>query len=153
MSSFFSPRPLRLSLDFDRRIEQLFTELIHEPWGRDFGANVWQPAIDVHETAEAYLIEADMPGVAPENVEIRVDGRRLTIRGTRDTLTWSGSETGRNVLIERQHGHFCRTVELEHPVETEHIPMQFEQGILRLRLPKKRETSDEPIDASRSRDT
>lgn len=136
MPPFPPLRPVRLSLDLDRRIEQLFTELIHEPWGRDFGATVWQPAIDVHETADAYLIEADIPGVAPENVEIQVDGRRITIRGTRDTVTWSGSQAGRNVLIERQHGHFCRTVELDHPVAIERIQMQFEQGILRARLPK-----------------
>jgi len=139
MAPFPSPRIVRLSLDLDRRIEQLFTELIHEPWGREFSATEWQPAIDVHETADAYLIEADIPGVAPEDVEVQVDGRRLTIRGTRDTVTWSGSQAGRSVLVERQHGQFCRTLELDHPVAIERLQMQFEQGILRARLPKTQE--------------
>ena len=67
-------RPLRLSLDLDRRIDQVFSELIHEPWGCDFGAAAWQPAVDVYETGDAYLIEVDIPGVPPENVEVQVDG-------------------------------------------------------------------------------
>jgi HSP20 family protein len=134
-------RPLRLAFDLDRRIEEVFTELIHEPWGRAFGAGVWQPAVYVYETDDAYLIEADIPGVAPENVEVHVEGRRLIIRGTRDTVTWSHSQAGRNVQIERQHGHFCRSLELDHPVEIKRLQTQFEQGTLRARLPKKRETT------------
>ena len=137
-------RPLRLALDLDRRIDEVFTELIHEPWGRGFTTAIWQPAVDISETDDAYLIEADIPGVAPENVEIRVEGRRLTIRGTRDTVTWSRSQAGRTVLVERHHGHFSRTLELDHPVDLETIEKHFDQGILRARLPKKRETGAEP---------
>ena len=140
-------RPLRLALDLDRRIDELFTELIHEPWGRAFGGGGWQPAVDVFETDDAYLIEADIPGVAPENVEVRVEGRRLTIRGTRESVTWSRSEAGRNVQIERQHGDFCRTLELDHPIDVDRLEKQFDQGILRARLPKKKPaTAAEPDD-------
>jgi HSP20 family protein len=145
MAPFPPLRPLRLSLDLDRRIEQAFTELIHEPWGREFGATAWQPAIDVYETAEAYLIELDIPGVAPEGVEVHLDGRRLTIRGTRDTVTWSRSELGRTVLVERQHGHFCRTLDLDNPVDIDRIETQVEKGILRARLPKQREPAADPM--------
>lgn len=136
--SFLPPmRPLRLSLDLDRRIDQAFTELIHEPWGGQFGADVWQPAIDVYETADAYLIEVDIPGVPPESVEVRVDGRRLMIRGTRQTVTWSQSQGGKNVHLERQQGHFCRSLELDRAVDIERLETQFDHGTLRARLPKK----------------
>ena len=131
-------RPLRLSLDLDRRIDQVFTELIHQPWGREFSAAAWQPAIDVYETGDAYLIEVDIPGVPPENVEVRVDGRRIVIQGTRETVTWSRSQGGTNVHIERQHGHFCRSLELDHPVDSERLETQFDHGTLRARLPKKK---------------
>jgi|SRR5579872_2815871 len=131
-------RPVRLSLDLDRRIDQVFTELIHQPWGREFSAAAWQPAIDVYETGDSYLIELDIPGVPPENVEVRVDGRRVVIQGTRETVTWSRSQGGTNVHIERQHGHFCRTLELDHPVNSEGLETQFDHGTLRARLPKKK---------------
>ncbi len=133
-----SPRPLRLALDLDRRIDEVFKKLIHEPWGRAFGGGGWRPAIDVFETDDAYLIEADIPGVAPENVEIRIEGRRLTIRGTRETVTWSRSQGGWSVQVERQHGDFSRTLELDHPVDIDRLEKKCDQGILRTRLPKKR---------------
>lgn len=144
MTAFLPSRSLRLSLDLDHQIEQVFEELIHEPWGRDFGATVWQPAIDVSETDEAYLIEADIPGVAPEQVEVRVDGRRLTIRGRRESLTWSRNQSSRTLLVERQLGHFSRSLELDHPVEVERLETRFEHGTLRARLPKKKEASSVP---------
>jgi HSP20 family protein len=134
---FLPLRPLRLSLDLDRRIEEAFEELIHEPWGRELGP-AWQPAVDVRETEDAYLIEADLPGVAPEQVEVRVDGRRLTIRGSRHSLTWCREESSKTILIERQRGQFLRTLDLEHAVDPEKLETHFEHGILQARLPKKK---------------
>lgn len=130
-------QPLRLSLDLDRRIEEAFEELIHTPWGREFAASLWQPAIDVYETDDLYFIEADLPGVTPGQVDIRAEGARLTLSGTRDAVTSGLSRTGRTLLLERRQGQFCRTIEFEHPVDTGHIEMHFDQGTLRIRVPKR----------------
>jgi HSP20 family protein len=125
---------LRLSVDLGQRIEQAFSELIYEPWGRGIERKAWQPAIDIYETDDAYLIEADLPGVPPDSVAIRVDGERLTICGTRQSVAWL--QEGRSIRIERARGEFCRSLHLEHRVDVEHIDKQYEHGILRVRLPK-----------------
>ena len=89
-------RPLRLVLDVDRHIDAAFEELIHAPWGCEVAGSIWQPAIDIYELNDAYVVEADLPGVLPERVEIAAVGRRLTLSGTRDTVTTglSGSQFG-----------------------------------------------------------
>lgn len=130
-------RPLRLSLDLDRRIEEAFEELIHVPWGRELSETIWQPAIDIYETEEAYLVEADLPGVPPERVEVRVEGARLTLVGTRESVTSGLSPTGRTILLERRQGNFNRTIEFEHPIDTDRVETTFAQGTLRIHLLKR----------------
>lgn len=65
------------------------------------------------------MIEVDLPGVAPERVEVRGAGSRVTIHGTRDTLTSGLSPTGKTLLLERRHGQFSRTIEMEYPVDAD----------------------------------
>jgi HSP20 family protein len=136
MTEFQPLKPLQFTFDLERRIEQAFSELIHEPWGRGLAATAWQPAVDIHETDDAYLIEADLPGVTPEDMEIRLDGQRLTICGRRQSLAWT--QSGRTLRVERAAGEFCRVLELEHPVDGARIDKQCHEGILRVRLPKRR---------------
>lgn len=125
---------LRLSFDPDRLIDEAFFELIHEPWGRLLDSNALQPAVDIVETEDAYFIAADLPGAEPEHVDVRVEGRQLTICGTRDSVSWMRS--GKNVRLERARGEFRRTFELEHTVDVSHIEKQYDHGILHVRLPK-----------------
>jgi HSP20 family protein len=135
MPEFPSFKPLRLALDLERRIEEAFSKLIHEPWGKALASRLWQPAIDVYETDDAYFIEADLPGVAPNSVEIRLEGDRLSICGRRQSMAWA--QSGRMLRLERASGEFCRVLELEHPVDCDRIEKQYEQGIFRARLPKR----------------
>lgn len=130
----FSLKPLRVKLNLEPRIEEAFSELIHQPWGRMLAAGAWQPAIDVYETEDAYIIEADLSGVAPENVEVRVDDHHVTICGTRQSVTWT--QSGQSLHVERAHGQFCRSLQLMHAVDLNGIEKTYENGILHLRLPK-----------------
>lgn len=136
MAEFQPFKPLRLSFDPERLIDEAFIELIHEPWGSLPETRESQPAIDIFEDDDAYVIEADLPGVNPENIDVRVEGRELTICGTRQSVSWLRSE--RSVRVERARGEFCRTVELEHPVDPSRIEKRYVNGILQVRLPKKR---------------
>ena len=141
MSQYSPFQPLRLPLDLSRQIEHAFSELIHEPWGRGPGERGWHPAVDLYETDDEYLVEADIPGVRPEQVEVRIEGKTLTLCGARDTVTFSGSPAGRTLMIERSSGRFCRTLELAQPVDAGRVETHFEQGILRVRLPKMKRAS------------
>lgn len=128
-------RPLRLCFDLDQEIEAAFATLIHQPWGRPEAPRGWQPAVDLYETDEAYFLEADLPGVSREDIELRVEDSRVLLRGHRRSVRVSQSERG--VRIERAQGEFERAITLNQPVDPERVEVSCEQGILRVRLPKR----------------
>ncbi len=90
------------------------------------------PAVDVLETKEAYILEADLPGVNKEGLEILLEGNELTILGHR-------SITGPQVEVvyrESRPADYMRIFELDPAVDTEKIDAKVEQGVLVLNLPK-----------------
>lgn len=125
---------MHLSFDFDQRVEQLFTELIHEPWGRDTGSKLWQPAVDVFETEAEYILEVELPGLLPENIELHISGRELSIRGRRASV--KVSQKGLSLSTERAQGEFVRKFTLTHLVDAARVETWYENGIYRARLPK-----------------
>lgn len=128
-------RPFRLSFDHDQEIEAAFANLIHQPWGHSDPPRGWQPAVDLYESDEAYLLEADLPGVSRNDVELRVEDSRVLLRGHRRSVRVRQSERG--VRIERAQGEFERAITLAHAVDPERAEVSCEQGILRVRLPKR----------------
>jgi HSP20 family protein len=124
----------RVQSKFQRQIDELFREVIQQPWENAETGSAWQPAIDIYETEEAYLIEADLPGVESADVQVRVDGPLLTICGTRKSSQESQHLHG--IYCERASGRFCRTVLLQHPVDQARMTMECKQGIYHIRLPK-----------------
>ena len=128
-------RPLRLSIDLERRIEQVFAELIDEPWGRLSAEKAWQPEIDLYETDDAYLIEADLPGVRPEDVTIEVQGQSVTISGQRRFESVTQSAHG--VRLERKHGRFLRRFTLEQAIDSDRVTVERKEGTYCIHLPKK----------------
>jgi len=102
-------------------------------------AQLWLPAIDLYETETAFVIEADLPGVHLENVDIQFDRGTLTISGTRAaTLPVRDQEKGqlRVFSSERVNGSFSRSIRLPEHVDAEHIEAAFSQGVLSLTVPK-----------------
>lgn len=130
-----SQAPLRLCFDLDQEIETAFAQLIHQPWGRSESPRGWQPAVDLYETDETYVLEADLPGVSREDIELRVEDSRVVLRGHRRSVRVSQSERG--VRIERAHGDFERAITLDRPVDPDRVEVSCDQGILRVRLPKR----------------
>lgn len=134
--SLFPWKPLRLPVDLENQIEQIFSELIHEPWGRTERLASWEPEIDVYETEDAYLIEADLPGVSPQDVDVSAEEHWVTISGTRRSTSLIQSAQG--VLLERRHGSFSRRIFLGHPVDAEHVTLRHQEGVFHIHLPKKK---------------
>lgn len=128
-------RSLRLAFNLDREIEAAFASLIHDPWRQDVGTRGWQPAMDLYETEEAYLLEVDLPGVSRDDLELRIEDRRVFLRGHRRSVRVSQSERG--VRIERAKGEFERAVTLNQPVDPDRAEVNYDEGILRIKLPKR----------------
>jgi len=95
--------------------------------------HVYTPALDIHETAEGLVLEADLPGVAPANLEVRVEDNVLYLHGK---VAWPTFEGGRPVYEELRPGDFYRSFILSDEVDTERIVADFNHGVLRLVLPR-----------------
>ncbi len=124
---------IRKSGFLQSEIEAAFSELIHTRWS--IVEPSWNPAIDVYETDEAYLIEADLPGIDSSHVQMQPQERSVTICGTRKVLL--SFNKGRTLVTERAKGCFRRRIELPGPVDTRKAKARFIDGVYEIILPKK----------------
>ena len=90
------------------------------------------PKVNIIETDKSYTLEAEMPGVEKDNLEVTVEGQSLTITGHRTDNAIEGSLLHR----ESRSADFRREFELEPSIDAAKLQAQMDQGILRLTLPK-----------------
>jgi len=98
------------------------------------------PSIDMRETDDAYVIEAEMPGIKPEDIEVTFEGSRLLIRGHYKKEKETDGEGGRYILKERETATYARAITLPGAVEADKITSSYENGELKITLPKAAET-------------
>jgi HSP20 family protein len=115
------------------QVHSLFEELIHKTWGHEH----WHPAVDVFETAEAFVVELDLPGVEADKVKILLENNRLTIEGQRKAER-PNRGTIRLHMAERPIGKFYCCFDLAGPLEMTQISKQYASGIMTIRIPKKK---------------
>ena len=96
----------------------------------------WIPPIDVHETADEYVIKAELPGLGRDDVHIQVQDGRVQISGQRRERQVPCEQYHR---VERGHGSFSRTFELPLPVLAEQVTADLRDGVLTLVCPKAKE--------------
>jgi HSP20 family protein len=126
-----------------RDLNRLFEEVFRGGAGFPRGEADWGPPIDVTETPETLVVEAELPGVDPKNVEVSVIGDTLSIRGKKE----SNKETkdAQRHLMERTCGSFLRIVKLPTPVAAQDTAAQSKDGILTITLPKSQEAKPRRI--------
>lgn len=90
--------------------------------------------IDMKETEKEYIIEADLPGYDKNNIEIHHEGNMLTISGKQDEIVEEKHEN--YIHRERRRGSFSRTIPLPENIEADKIKASYNNGVLRLVLPK-----------------
>jgi HSP20 family protein len=93
----------------------------------------WAPAIDVYETADRYVVAAELPGLARDQINLEMAASRLTIQGERVERTTEGI---RYQQVERGHGAFSRTFEFADPIDVNAVTAEFADGVLTVSLPK-----------------
>lgn len=122
---------------FDRLPGEL--DRLLDNWGVDLPRPLVNafPPVNVWEDAEAFYLEAELPGLTQEQVSIAVEHRnQLTISGER---LFEESENSRWHRRERGFGRFQRVLRLPAPVDAEKVEAKLENGLLRLTLPKHEE--------------
>lgn len=95
------------------------------------------PDIEIKETADAYVIQADLPGVREEDLDVSITGNRLTVSGKREEE--ERREEDQFFAYERSYGMFSRAFTLPDEADRERVSADLTQGVLRVVVPKKAE--------------
>lgn len=102
------------------------------PISQELAAAPWEPPADVYQTPDGWLIKLDVAGVRPEELQVSLTGRRLTIRGTRrDTSIEQGC---RSYRMEIAYSHFERCVELPSHLDSVEVTSEYRDGMLLVRI-------------------
>ena len=102
------------------------------------------PDVNIFETADGYVLEAEMPGVSKDGLEITVDGTEITITGRRKEET----VTGDVLFRERNPANYRRVFDLDPVIDTGQIAARLEKGLLTLTLPKSERAKPRKIEVN-----
>ena len=136
---------------FSEEISSLRREM-DNLWNRFFGetplarrlTEEWWPSVDLSETKDSFIIKAELPGLDAKDVEVRISGNVLTLKGEKKKEEEEKDE--HHYRAERYYGSFHRTFQLPTNVKAEKIEATFEKGVLKVMLPKVEEAKKKPIE-------
>jgi HSP20 family protein len=129
--------------DLDRYMGSFFGD---SPLAPAFGRTGHVPAVDIRETDDAYLMEAELPGYDEKNIQVQVDGSTLTIESrkeeenTRDVSPKKDEKKkgeDRFLIRERGSASFSRSFTLPEDADTESVSAVFKNGLLNLEIRKR----------------
>jgi HSP20 family protein len=100
----------------------------------------WSPRADITETKDSYIVQAELPGVPKENIKIDIEDDVLTLSGEKKSESESKDESGKVFRRERRYGTFERSFSLPDNAESKQIKANFENGVLKVTVPKKAST-------------
>ncbi|HOL95088.1 MAG TPA: Hsp20/alpha crystallin family protein [bacterium] len=107
------------------------------------GDSSWSPAVDIFEDISHFIVNAQLPGIDPDGVEVVVDERSLTISGRKQ---WAPAGYKPDTVIsEKSRGPFRRDLALPAPVKTHEVRCCFTDGVLTILLPKNEQKPLTPI--------
>jgi len=103
--------------------------------GSDETAAHWAPTVDIRETEDALLVQAELPGIEKKDVKVEVHEGVLTISGER---RYEKDVKEKNVhRVERAYGSFARSFSLPSNIDSEHVEAELKDGVLEVRLHKR----------------
>lgn len=110
---------------------------------RNKEASGWAPSVDIREEENQFVIQADIPGVDPRDIEITTEKNMLTISGKRDSI--EQTESSNYKRIERKSGSFTRRFTLPDAVDENKITASGKHGVLEVIIPKSQQPSPRKI--------
>jgi len=120
-------RPRREVADWAQTEEDSW---LTRPW---FEEGLWGPAVDMYETEDQVVVKAALPGIKPEDIDVKIVGNSLSIKGE---VKQEQEHKGRQYIRrERRYGSFSRVISIP-DVDADKVTAEFENGVLTLKLPK-----------------
>ncbi len=129
------PSPFGELVTLRQAMDRLFDDTVFRPLaGFGAGTEMARLPLDIRTTPDALIVEASLPGVRPEDVDITVENGTLTIRA--QDRTERSTDDGGWLVREISHGSVMRTVTLPTGMEPDRAEATFEHGVLELRIPR-----------------
>ncbi len=133
--------PFREMMALRRDMDRLMDESLGgNSWDE---ASQWELPLDVKETEDEYTVQAALPGVKPDEIEITYNNGMLTIQA--ETHAEQEKKEERILVRERRFGTFSRSINLPSAVDANKIQADYNDGVLTLHLPKSEEVKPKRI--------
>ncbi|MBK9164662.1 MAG: Hsp20/alpha crystallin family protein [Acidobacteria bacterium] len=140
--------PFRELRTLNDEMNRLFTAVPASADRGEFARGAWSPNVDIYEDENRLIVEAELPGMNREDFEVSVENNVLTLKGERK---FEKKTEGDNYhRVERAYGSFTRQFTLPQTITAEGATADFENGVLRVALPKREETKARKIEITAS---
>jgi HSP20 family protein len=138
--------PFRELSTLQNEMNRLFNTVFDAPSPANAGSTLrrWMPAMDLVETADHFVLRADLPGMSQDDVKIEFEDGTLTVSGERKAEHESKNEG--YYRVERAFGAFSRSLTLPQGIDPEAVTANFENGVLEIRVPKPEERKPRRIE-------
>lgn len=145
--------PIRDLVGLQERMNRMFDESFRglgharsDDWAL---GGTWAPAVDIYEKDGNIVLKAELPGIDPKDVDVRLENNTLTLSGERKVSDEVKQENYHRV--ERSYGAFTRSFTLPSVVDQEKIKADYKDGVLKVTLPKREEAKPKQISVSVSK--
>lgn len=137
--------PFRELRNLQDEMTRLFTGVTPANFGReDVMYGNWNPNVDIYEEKDHLVLEADLPGMKRDEFELSIENNVITLKGERK---FEKKTEGDNYhRVERSYGSFTRSFTLPQTISAEGAKAEFNNGVLRVTLPKREETKARKIE-------
>ncbi|MCL2214722.1 MAG: Hsp20/alpha crystallin family protein [Treponema sp.] len=140
--SIYRPQNFQNALsEFDKYFESFFGDSLFAPAAKIFNR---LPVVDIQETENSYVLDMELPGYDEKNINVHVDGSRLTISSKQEEKK-SEENQGAYLIRERKISAFSRSFELPENADPEAVNAAFKNGVLRLEIKKRAEAQKRTI--------
>ena len=136
--------PFRDLLTSQREYVRLLKEAFSPMSGEtEVSTRAWAPPVDIYETEDAIVLKAELPGIDPKDVEVRVEDNTLYLKGERNYEKEVKEQNYHRV--ERSYGSFARSFSLPNSINAEKVKAEYKDGLLTLTMPKREEAKPKTI--------
>ena len=138
MTTLMRWNPTRRGMDLFNEFDRMVSEM--SDWTP---RSNWRLALDVSENDDAFMVEAAMPGINPDELDITLEDNILTIQG--ETKSEKEVEESHYHLRERRYGRFSRSIQLPTAINADEVEAEYKNGVLTLNIPKAEEVKPKRI--------
>ncbi len=131
--------PFRDLRTLQEEVNRLFSTNLTRAFDDDgIGRGAWAPSVDIYENKDQIVLEAELPGMKQDDFDLSIENNIITLRGERRFE--KTEETDNYHRVERSYGAFTRSFTLPQTVSAEGATAEYNNGVLRVTLPKREET-------------